>query len=69
MEGVAVEEGLEGGGDGVKVLLGGDFAGGNGIGQDFLPEVDFVLHDGVIAFAQVGIIALDLQDGEIQSHL
>ena len=42
VEGVAVEEGLEGGGYGVEVLLGGDFSGGDGVGEDFLPEGDFL---------------------------
>ena len=64
MEGVAVEEGLEGGGDGVKVLLRADFAGGHCIGENLLPERHFFLHNLVIAFSQVRIVALDLQDEE-----
>ena len=64
MEGVAVEEGLEGGCDGVKVLLRADFTGRHCIGEDFLPERHFFLHNLVIAFSQVRIVALDLQDKE-----
>lgn len=64
VEGVAVEEGLEGGGDGVQFLLRADFTRGHGIGENLLPEGDFVLHNLVIAFAKVRIVALDLQDKE-----
>ncbi len=64
VEGRTVEDGLEGGGYGVKVFLRADFAGGDCVGEDFLPEGDFVLHDGVVAFAQVRVIAFDLQDEE-----
>ena len=63
MEGVAVEEGLEGGCDGVKVLR-ADFTRCHCIGEDFLPERNFFLHNGIITFAQVRIIAFDLQDEE-----
>ena len=38
VEGRTVEDGLEGGGYGVKVFLRADFAGGNCVGEDFLPE-------------------------------
>ncbi len=61
VEGVAVEEGLEGGGNGVKVLLRADFTGNHCIGEDFLPERHFFLHNLVIALAKVRIVALDLQ--------
>ena len=64
VEGVAVEEGLEGGGNGVKVLLRADFTGHHCIGEDFLPERHFFLHNLVIALAKVRIVALNLQDEE-----
>ena len=64
MEGVAVEKGLESGGNGVQVLLRADFTRGHGIGENLLPQRHFFLHNLVIAFSQVRIVALDLQDEE-----
>ena len=64
VEGVAVEEGLEGGGNGVQILLRADFTGSHSIGENLLPERNFFLHNLIIAFSQVRIVALDLQDEE-----
>ena len=44
VEGVAVEKGLEGGGNGVQILLRADFTGSHCIGEDLLPERNFFLH-------------------------
>ena len=64
MEGVTVEEGLEGGGNGVQVLLRADFTGGHGIGENLLLERHFFLHYLVIALSKVRVVALNLQDEE-----